>query len=156
MQEKLPQRKQIRLKEYDYSEEGYYFITICTKNRMKILGEIKYKDEYYQPTIQLTKEGIIIDKYLKRMHLNYENVILDEYTIMPNHIHMIIRLNKKENLTISRIIKQYKMIVSKEIRKSIWQKSFYEHIIRNEKEYYLIKKYIMDNVGNWYYDKYYN
>jgi len=74
---------------------------------------------------------------------------------MPNHIHIIIVIKDKETVTISRIIKQYKMYVSKKIGYSIWQKSFYEHIIRNEKEYYKIKEYIKNNIVNWKKDKYY-
>jgi len=74
---------------------------------------------------------------------------------MPNHIHMILIISNKNDINISRIIKQYKMYVSKIIGYSIWQKSFYEHIIRNEKEYYAIKEYIQNNIVNWHKDKYF-
>lgn len=74
---------------------------------------------------------------------------------MPNHIHLLLIVNKQNDISISRIIKQYKMCVSKIIGYSIWQKSFYEHIIRNEKEYWKIKEYIKDNIINWKKDKYF-
>lgn len=74
---------------------------------------------------------------------------------MPNHILMIIQITKNNKVPISRIIKQYKMYVSKKVGYSIQQKLFYEHIIRNEKEYYKIKNYIQNNVVNWKKDKYF-
>ena len=74
---------------------------------------------------------------------------------MPNHIHLIIGINKKGKTNISNIIQQLKGIISKSIGKSIWQKSFYEHVIRNEKDYYIIKEYIQNNPDNWEKDKYY-
>ncbi len=74
---------------------------------------------------------------------------------MPNHIHMILAVNKKTKVTISRMIKQYKAYVSKKVEYAIWQKSFYEHIIRNEKEYIKIKDYIKNNIRNWKEDRYF-
>lgn len=74
---------------------------------------------------------------------------------MPNHIHILIFIKNKNGVTISKIIKHYKTNVSKEIKYSIWQKSFYEHIVRNEKEYLKIKEYIRNNIINWKKDKYF-
>ena len=150
MRENLPTRKNIRLKYYDYSNEGMYFITICTKKRIELLGKIQDTNN-----IELTKEGILTEQYIHEMEYIFENVTLDEYIIMPNHIHMIIEIENKHEVTIYRIIQQYKMYVSKKIGYSIWQKSFYEHIIRNEKEYFKIKEYIRNNIINWKEDKYY-
>ena len=75
---------------------------------------------------------------------------------MPNHIHMILIIDKETDLTLSRIIKQYKEWITKTIMKPIWQKSYYDHIIRNEKDYYRIWKYIDENELKWSLDKYYN
>ena len=74
---------------------------------------------------------------------------------MPNHIHMIISMDNENYANLSRIIKQYKGSVTKQIGHSIWQKSYYEHIIRYEKEYYNIKEYIQNNIVNWKHDKYF-
>ena len=126
-----------------------YFITFCIKNRFNLLGKIENEN------LILTEEGKIAKKYLNTIELIYKNVEIDEYIIMPNHVHMIITIHKQTNITIQRIIKQYKEIVTKQIGESIWQKSFYEHIIRNEEEYYKIKKYIQDNVINWETDIYF-
>jgi len=146
----LSVRKTIRLRDYDYSKEGFYFITICTKNRIEILGKINDLNN-----ITLSQEGIIVEKYIHTIDEIFKNVIIDEYIIMPNHIHMIIKIKNKSEITISRIIKQYKMAVSKKIGYSVWQKSFYEHIIRSENEYYKIKEYIQNNILNWEKDIYY-
>ena len=143
-------RKNIRLKDYDYSQEGMYFITICTENRIEILGKIKNES-----CIKLTKQGTIVRDYIKKIEEIYKNTIIDEYVVMPNHILMNIQITKNNKVPISRIIKQYKMYVSKKVGYSIQQKLFYEHIIRNEKEYYKIKNYIQNNVVNWKKDKYF-
>lgn len=150
MKNNLPVRKRLRLKQFDYSKEEIYFITICIKNRIELLGKIIAMNY-----IELTKIGNISEQYIKKIEAKYKNIKLDEYIIMPNHIHLLLIVNKQNKITISRIIKQYKMHVSKIIGYSIWQKSFYEHIIRDEKEYWKIKKYIKDNIINWKQDKYF-
>ena len=150
MKNNLPVRKRLRLKKFDYSKEEIYFITICIKNRIELLGKIIAMNY-----IELTKIGNISEQYIKKIEAKYKNIKLDEYIIMPNHIHLLLIVNKQNEITISRIIKQYKKHVSKIIGYSIWQKSFYEHIIRDEKEYWKIKKYIKDNIINWKQDKYF-
>ena len=93
MKENLPHRKRIRLLGYDYSTEGYYFITICTKNRLEILGKI---DEICRggnlpsANMKLSEEGKLVEKYIKEISNIYNNANIDEYVIMPNHIHMIL------------------------------------------------------------------
>lgn len=150
MKDNLPVRKRLRLKKFDYSKEEIYFITICIKNRIELLGKIIETNR-----IELTKIGNISEQYIKKIEIKYKNVKIDEYIIMPNHIHLLLIVNKQNDISISRIIKQYKMCVIKIIGYSIWQKSFYEHIIRNEKEYWKIKEYIKDNIINWKKDKYF-
>ncbi len=149
MENNLPKRKSIRLKEYDYSSAGMYFVTICIKNRIEILGKIK------DDKMNLTKEGIIVEKHIRNITNVFKKITIDEYIIMPNHIHMIIAIDKQNKVTLSKIIKRYKENITKEIRYCIWQKSFYEHIIRDENEYYKIKEYIQNNVINWEKDIYF-
>jgi len=149
MREKLPIRKRIRLQNYDYSKENMYFITICVKNRLEILGKI------IDENIKLTKEGNIVKQNINNIAQTYKNVIIDEYVIMPNHIHILLFINYKNSITISKIIKHFKTNITKEIEYSIWQKSFYEHIVRNKKEYFKIKEYIRNNIINWRKDKYF-
>ena len=149
MRKKSAVRKKIRLEDYNYSNVGMYFITICTKNRYPILGKINECD------IELTKDGVISKKNLKNIEYVFNNISINEYIIMPNHIHMIIEIKEEqEEVSINKIIKKFKSSVSRELGCSIWQKSYYDHIIRNEKEFYAIKQYIQNNVINWKNDKY--
>lgn len=149
MKNNLPKRKELRLKDYDYLKKGMYFLTICVKDRIEILGKIINENR-----IELSNEGNIAKQSIEQIEQKYTGIIIDEYIIMPNHIHMNIIVDKENNITISRLIKQYKMYVSKEVKYGFWQKSFYEHIIRNEKEYIKISEYIQNNVRNWKQDKY--
>ncbi len=127
-----------------------YIVTICVRDRLELLGKIKKIN-----CIELTKEGRIANENINKIEIIYENVIIDEYVIMPNHIHMILVINSKKGNNVSRIIKQYKRSTSRHIGYSIWQKSFFEHIIRNEKEHIKIKEYIQNNIRNWKEDKYF-
>ena len=165
----LPQRKNIRLKYYDYSLEGYYFITICTKDRKEILGKIKPvgaddpvrpKPNISEEKINLTPIGTIVEKYWKETNKIYDNVILDEYVIMPNHMHGIICLKGGQSRPpLQKIIQGFKSVTTRECfrygYKQIWQRNYYEHVIRNDKEYYEIKNYIQNNIINWETDKYF-
>lgn len=91
-------RRSIRIKEYDYSKEGMYFVTICTQNRRKILSRIENIDnenifvgaDASVCPIKLTLIGRIVEISMKNIEKIYDNIILDKYVIMPNHIHMII------------------------------------------------------------------
>ena len=94
----LKTRNPNRLKDYDYSQNGAYFITICTKDRQPILSVIKNADETVGencvlPSICLTDIGKTIKNEIDKIHLIYDNVFIDNYVIMPNHIHLIIRIN---------------------------------------------------------------
>ena len=82
----LPQRKPTRLRNYDYSQDGFYFITICTHNKQKILCDIVGDGVYDIPQMNLTKYGNILEKYIVFMNSKYENVLINKYVIMPNHI----------------------------------------------------------------------
>ncbi len=162
----------IRIPEFDYSAENYYFVTICSFQKEKIFSEIRnYK-------VYLT----YIDKIIKEEILNTENIrpniIIDENVIMPNHIHAIIVLNSQvcaektthrvvsttlKSSSLGSIIGQIKSITTKRIRKltnnpeiKIWQPRFYEHIIRNDSELYEIRTYIKNNPLKWSEDEYNN
>ncbi|MCL2354523.1 MAG: hypothetical protein FWC68_01265 [Oscillospiraceae bacterium] len=157
MEYKYPQRKCIRLKEYDYSLPGYYFITICTQNRERLLSRI-VGATCGRPEIELLSAGKIVDNEMNKIEIIYDNVLIDEYIIMPNHIHMIVILENgrtKFAPTIIQIVKQFKGSITKQLGYSVWQKSFYEHVIRNEKSYYKIVEYIQSNPYNWENDEYY-
>ena len=148
----LPKRKNIRLNDYNYSSNGAYFITICTKNKENLLWK-NVGANCVRPLDQLplSKIGIVIENEIYKLNTVYENIKVDKYQIMPNHIHLIIFIYEDSNgrtqfaPTISRIIKQFKGSITKQTGFSIWQKSFYDRIIRNENEYQSVWNYIHNN-----------
>ena len=150
----LAKRKPTRLKGYDYSTPGAYFITICVKERKQLLSEIIEGDAHIVPQNKLFKTGSICDRYINNINIKYENVTVDKYVIMPNHIHLIIFLHgtmraSSPTKKIESIIRSFKTMVTKEIGYSIWQRSYHDHIIRSEKDYKKIWEYIDTNVLRW-------
>ncbi len=176
-------RHSIRLKGYDYSQAGLYFITICCHDKMRLFGEIE------NGGMKLNDAGIIADECWKEIPMHFPDAVLHEYIIMPNHIHGIIELKQKninntdvgfektvvgiENFqslqhqnkfqkmiprSIGSIIKGFKIGVTKWFRSNteivtIWQRNYYEHIIRNRKSYQTISEYIINNPAKWKKDK---
>ena len=146
-----PERKQLRIQNYDYSTPGAYFITICTERRAHLFwadcrGELRSPDH-----IPLSAIGMIIENEIRKLNTIYDAVRVDKYCIMPDHIHMIISIQADEHgrtqfaPTISRVVKQFKGSITKQVGRSIWQKSFYDHGIRNQQDYDEIWQYIDNN-----------
>ena len=158
----LPKRKPTRLKGYEYSTPGAYFITICVKDRKQLLSKIIVGDDaHIVPKSHISNYGLICDKYINNINIKYENVTIDKYVIMPNHIHLIIFLHgtmraSSPTKNIETIIRSFKTLVTKEIGYSIWQRSYHDHIIRGEKDYQKIWEYIDTNVIRWEKDFLYN
>ena len=134
----FPQRKANRITNYDYSQNGAYFVTICTQNRAKILSEIVGADA----RIVLTSFGQIAEKYIRSAPE------VEKYVIMPDHIHLIIGLND-QNKKISGIVRSIKTLITKEIGVPVFQRSYYDHVIRNQQDYNEIWEYIENNPGKW-------
>ncbi|MBR5155192.1 MAG: transposase [Clostridia bacterium] len=158
---KLPKRKPTRLKGYDYSTPGAYFITICVKDRKQLLSKIVEDDAFIVSQNNLSEIGLICDRYINNINIKYENVTVDKYVIMPNHIHLIIFLHgtmraSSPTKNIETIIRSFKTMVTKEIGNSIWQRSYHDHIIRGEKDYQKIWEYIDTNPINWELDCFHN
>lgn len=147
----LPIRKSNRLKNFDYSSDGLYFITVCVKKHENVLWNNVGATIGRPQEIILSEYGIIVDRAIKNIPAHYIDFKIDKYVIMPNHIHLLIRIDRPEigrpmvAPTISTVVQQMKGIVTKQIGFSIWQKSFHDHIIRNEKEYLKIWEYIENN-----------
>lgn len=145
-------RKSPRISDYNYSKPNYYFITICTENKKCIFGKAGNINQY----------GTIVKKCIEKISGIYPQIMVDKYVIMPNHIHMILVIHSVDNLvSITHIVGQFKMSVSKEIRKKnpdmkVWQRSFHDHIIRNERSYQKIWEYIENNPIKWEEDCFYN
>lgn len=170
---KIHHRRSIRLKEYDYRRAGAYFITICSWNNECLFGSIS------DGKIQLNEYGQIVNVEWLQTGVVRPNVKLDTFIVMPNHIHGIIILNEDARTiqpvvgsprrvaptgrpngpvsgSIGAIVGQYKSIVTKRINKmrnttgfNIWQRNYYEHIIRNENELNRIREYIINNPTRW-------
>ncbi len=159
-------RKANRLKSYDYSSKNMYFVTFCTTDKKKILSEITSEEDHELPKIVYTELGVLCDKIITKY--NSDGIVeIPYYVIMPNHIHMIIDMTKtdshKHNVSLPNVIKGMKSMAKNKLSNvfyeahgsDIWQKSYYDRIIRNEEEYYQLCKYIEENPIKWTLDKYY-
>lgn len=159
MNSEFPKRKPNRLKEYDYSENGCYFVTICTKDKKHIFGRYNVGAIHESPAVLpasrfifLNRYGIIAEKTINELPKRYEQISIDNYIVMPNHIHLLISIEHGFNeeravrepplqrSLLSKVIGYFKMNVSKEIHKTspalnLWQRGFYDHIIRNEDDF---------------------
>lgn len=174
-------RRSIRLKNYDYSQPGHYFVTVCVYQRFHLFGDIINRE------MILNKFGKIAEfEWLRTSELR-KNVRLDEFVVMPNHIHGIIIITDEKNEPEGRgvwlyaptqqksnnnrkfrspskdlgaIVRGYKSTVTKQINEwnnqrgdKIWQRNYYERIIRNQKELDHVREYIRNNPQNWDNDK---
>ena len=173
-------RKSISLKEYDYSQAGDYFVTLCTNEKVSVFGEV-VEDE-----VRLSPIGAIAKKCWNEIPKHFPMAELDAFVVMPNHIHGIIVLNDYgtdvqlngmnktvgvENIqplpttfqhvtskSLGSIVRSYKAAVSRECRKRniydfSWQRNYYDHIIRDGKDLDRICEYIIDNPIKWYLDE---
>ncbi|MBR6532861.1 MAG: transposase [Clostridia bacterium] len=149
MENHLPKRKSTRLKNFDYSNNGYYFITICTYERRKILSKIVGEGLRALPIIELTAIGEKVNKAINFINVHYGNISVDKYIIMPDHIHMIIKIETGGHgdppLQIQDVIGGFKSFTTHEFGKTLWQRSFYDHVIRNQNDYREIWEYIENN-----------
>ena len=162
MVQELPKRKNPRLKDYDYSSPGAYFITICTKDKKNVFWDGCQPDIVGEDIIlPLSPYGKIAEKAIKAIPEHYANIELWQYVVMPNHIHLILSIPYDSGRliaspTIATVIGQMKRFVSKQIGTAIWQRSFYDHIIRDRQDYDKIAKYVQDNPFKWQDDCFYS
>ena len=224
----LPERKNVRLKEYDYSDAGYYFVTICTEGKKSILGEVVIPDnatnnettvgadpsgspkngapngspstvhilnpgdpwEYSVglPYTKLFRCGEIVLENIQYIQNNVKNFGVDCFCIMPNHVHIMLHRLVSETVggdplgapqntsvfgapdrsngapdrspptgirSIPQLISAFKRFSNKQAGIALWQRNYYEHIIRNEQDLFETRKYILENPLKWTLDKYY-
>ena len=161
----LPKRKPTRLREFDYGSSGAYFITICTENRKNILSTIVGEGF---PLPQLSIYGNIAEKWIKKISDKYNKVSVDCYVIMPNHIHLLLTTINNggrgdPSPTVTAVVGWLKYQITREINQikgtggaKIFQRSFYDHVIRNRNDYEEIWKYIYENPIRWKIDKLYS
>ncbi len=176
-------RRSTRLKDYDYSQAGAYFVTICTQNRQCLFGEIVDRE------MRLNHLGHIANDQWNAIPQRFPMVELDEFVVMPNHIHGIItivgaplagaqnsmplagapieRAAARAAPTVGDIVGAYKSLCvhhglswikqhqPNRMLGKLWQRNYYEHIIRNEREINRIREYIRNNQAQWELDKLY-
>ncbi len=151
-------RKQLRLAQHDYSAPGYYFVTICTRDKRHLFGTVVGADVLIGPQVIHTTLGKTVEKTIARMET------VEKYVVMPNHVHIIFRITEPTDgpmgtsaptSTIPRLVRYLKHCVTEEHGANIWQRSYYDHIIRNEEDHRRIWEYIESNPAKWQEDRYY-
>ena len=161
----LPQRKAPRLRGYDYTAPGAYFITICAKNRECLFGSIPPTpvgvdariDPRADVPVFLTPLGQIVQSHLRAIPG------VAAYVVMPNHLHCLIVVSEADGSgpmqasapTVSQMIRVFKGKVAHDAGVAVFQRSFYDHVVRNETEYREIYDYILTNPARWVMDKFY-
>ena len=159
----MPKRKHPRLGFYDYSTAGAYFITICNQDNRCLLSRIVGRG-LAPAEIQYTAYGQIAREQLLALEQRYPSVKVDQYVIMPNHIHMILELEETAGAsprpTVMDVVCAFKSLTTRYCKKEkpidkLFQTSFYEHVIRGQKDYEEIAAYIANNPKQWELDKLY-
>ena len=170
----LKKRKTPRHQGFDYNSVGVYFITICTQNRRCILSHIVGTGVLDCPKSELTVYGEIADKYINQLNEFYHNLSVENYVIMPNHIHLLLWVKEpktdtengqsrtpvptnveRANNVCSQFVSTLKRFCNKEYGENIWQARFNDHIIRSHDDYEEHLRYIYENPTHWYYDELY-
>ena len=160
MDKKLPSRKRNRLENYHYSTSGVYFLTICTAQRRNYFWRDTVGATIGRPQdINLSPYGKIVEEAIKNIPQTYPSLSVEHYVIMPDHIHLLVRIRADENgrpmvaPTVSRVVQQFKGFVTKRMGEPVWQKLFFDHVIRNRLDLEEHIKYIEENPLRWQYDK---
>jgi putative transposase len=167
---KGPRRHSIRLKEYDYGQPGAYFVTVCTHHRECLFGEI------VKEQIHLSKTGMVVKSVWEELPQRYPYTGIDVNMIMPNHFHGIITIDvgaihesplrnslvtpSRRKMLLSKMVGYFKMNSAKRINdlrgtpgQPVWQRNYYEHVIRNEVDLEEIREYIQNNPLKWLEDE---
>ena len=171
--EKPVKRKPTRLTGHDYSQGGVYFLTICAKNREAVFGRIHVPDGSVgggvldAPQNALSEYGIAVERQLHEMAGAYGYISLLKYVIMPNHIHLLVHLQngpsgtpapthaQRANQAIPAFVSTLKRMTNKHCGRDLWQRGYYDHIVRNDTDHLRIWQYIETNPAKWSEDQYY-
>jgi len=150
-------RKSTRLPGFDYNSPGVYYLTVCVKNRARLLSRIVLSKA--GGSVQLLPYGQIADRIIRQMDAYYSYLTVDKYVIMPDHIHFLITItdlasanvksNDPANTIIARFIGTFKRFCNKEYGKNIWQDGSNDHLIRNQQDYNEKWIYIDNNPIKW-------
>lgn len=157
-------RKPTRFPFYSYSQQGLYFITICTKDKRCTLGSVSSPStEAELPQMKLSAIGTRVDEEILRQAACYGHISIEKYIIMPNHIHLLLflkddvsRTASRANEAIPKYIATLKRFTNKAVGFDLWQRSYHDHVIRTEQDYLKIWQYIDSNAAKWCSDCYYS
>ena len=156
-------RRSARLPKYDYGKQGVYFVTLCTYPRQCTPSTVG-RDDLGAPSLRLSVIGKIVEHYIRTIPRAYPYVSIDSYVIMPNHVHMLISVLRDDGAPrssrptelVPRIIAALKRFSNQDAGRNLWQRSFYDHIVRDENDYVIRYNYIADNPRRWAEDEYYS
>ena len=154
-----PRRKKNRLSGYDYSRNGAYFITCCTQDRKECLWNVGARIARPGDPLPLSAYGWIVNDAISKIPGHYPAVSVDKYVVMPNHIHIILRIHTSgcgvRAPTTATVVNQMKGWVTKQVGASIWQKSYHDHVIRDDEDYRELWTYVDNNPFKWEMDRFY-
>lgn len=152
-------RKTTRLPNYNYSAPGYYFITICTKDKHKLLGEVVGTGLPDGPEVRLSALGEVANQQLAAMSDFYNQFKLEKYIVMPNHVHLLLyipdcdqgpsRRPVPTNSEVGKFVGTFKRFCNRKYGRNIWQSRSHDHVIRSEQDYRNIWQYIEHNASKW-------
>ena len=158
-------RKNIRLSGHDYSQTGAYFVTVCAKDKQPLFWNqdlvgadiirLESNETGHEP---LSEIGEIVDRAIRNIPKVYDGVTVEKYTVMPNHVHLILMIGQRRMIsapTVSTIVGGMKRWASRQCSQPLWQKGFYDHIIRDDNDFLTRWNYIDSNPARWQEDAYY-
>ena len=157
-----PSRKNIRLREWDYGSDSFYHVTICTRDRKPLFGVVRNPDSSLaSPFVELSDIGECCAQVLHDIDLSSSCAHLFNYVVMPNHVHMLVWINPDGSraVTLQSFVRFFKSSVTKRAKKAgfcgdLWQKSYYETIIRDDAAFDAVWEYIENNPAKWLDDEY--
>ena len=161
----IPKRKPVRLASWDYSSQGAYFVTICTRGKEMLLGKIVGGGVYDAPQMQLSAQGGTVESSLRQMW-EHDAVTVEKAVIMPNHIHLLLTVRacangssqapNPTNAAVPKFVSLFKRRVNRSCGEKLWQRSYHDHIIRDEADFRRIWEYIDTNPAKWREDCFYS
>ena len=146
----VPKRKGLRLSGYDYAQNGAYFVTICTKDRTPVFGHIVGGGLRAAPRVELSAAGALVERSIRTIPEINPGVECDVFCIMPDHVHLMIVLTGRHGgRPLPEIVKRFKSYTDHLFRETsgtpLWQRGYYEHVIRNEGDFDAAADYILTN-----------
>ena len=172
------ERKQLRLPEYDYSQTGVYFLTLCAKGKAPLFGKVCVGGGVLDaPYVELSDMGVVVQDRLEEMDRHYEHLSMKKHIIMPNHVHLLVEVcgpsrtpapaqgdgngpsgtpaPTKANQAIPAYVSTLKRLTNRTCDRELWHRGYYDHVIRNEADFLRIWTYIDANPAKWADDEYF-